>query len=107
MVAQSGNDERRSGEPQEMEAQVVVAQSRECVGCDCNEMGKWINGEFSLGWECQEKIGHPNGRDVQSVWVLLNVTAGRVSVVRPDVVVQFARTHDASFFEAVQCMCRI
>ena len=51
----------------------------------------------------------PNVRDVQSAWLLLlHCAVVRANfylrVVRPDLVVQFARTHDASLW---QCMCRI
>ena len=51
----------------------------------------------------------PNVRDVQSAWLLLlHCAAARANfylrVVRPDLVVQFARTHDASLW---QCMCAI
>ena len=48
-------------------------------------------------------------RDVQSAWLLLlHCAAARANfylcVVRPDLVVQFARIHDASLW---QCMSRI
>ena len=33
-------DERRSRKPHKMEAQVVLAQSRECVGCDGYTLGR-------------------------------------------------------------------